>query len=569
MRIEKKLPPTVEKGVSVALDIEMFNQEDNRLHRPTGTFACLSICIAGQSVVYQIYKTEEIQEALRRLKDAKYWIFQNALYDLRQLRRWANIPEVMVWDTMLVERHLFGGYYDRFSLADLSRRWLGKRMDKEVRQEFTDSTEMTQEMIKYAAKDAVITGDIFQHQQNFIKEDDVDMRSYWIDSNAIWAILDMKPIKVDVKRWMETAEKHQKEADYLEQEVLGFNSKSPAKVKKAINAMLPAGERIRSTSKAKVLEPFLASNREKYPEVCELVENIILARRYRDACSKYGERWIMNYVEEGGYVHPNWRITGAETGRMSCADPNLQQIPSRDLPVFREFFIPSDENHRIMVADVSQQEPRILAYFSKDKVLLDAIYSKEDLHLTVTRAIFHDETLTKKSPERRIGKAINLGTSYGLTEYGLARNLGISEDEAREFLRRYFTRFRGVSAWQSQQRRNGHSLGYIRTAMGRRVWINPYSSGWQNVVINAPIQGSAAEHTKLALTILHRKCKEMKIEFPVTMLIHDEYVLDFPADKEDIYRKLAVDAFVEAGKELIGDIPISVDVGVGESWGAK
>jgi len=568
MKIVRRVPPVVGKDQVVALDIEVYGQENNRLHRPTGTFACLSVCIVGQTTVYQITDTADLKELVKNLRLAKHWVFHNALYDIRQLRRWVKIPEVHLWDTMLVERHLFGGYYDFFSLSALVRRWLAVPMAKETREEFITETVMSPEMAQYAALDAMLTAQVYQKQVEYIKTDDVDMTSYEIDQDAVWAILAMPPVKVDSAAWMRQVATFETESDRLESE-LGFNSKSPVKVREAINALLPRKEHITSTSKSKVLEPFVTKYADKYPDAVALVNNIITSRRYRDACSKYGRDWVAKYVEKDDLVYPNWKVTGAETGRMSCDDPNLQQIPSRDLPVYRTFFVPRAEDRVMLVADVSQQEPRILGWYSKDKRLLDSIYANADLHLDVTRAVFHDETLTKKSPLRRVGKAINLGLGYGLTSFGLARNLGISEEEAERHIRAYMLKFRGVASWQSSQKRQGFLLEYVRTAAGRRVWINRYAGDWENTTINAPIQGTAAEHTKQALSLLYKECKKRKIEFPVVLIIHDEFVLDIPKDMIEVYTELVNKAFIDSGALLVGDIPMVVNTDTGESWGAK
>jgi len=158
-RYEKGMPPTPRPGEFIALDLEIFGADKNRLHRPEGEFAMLSIGYSD-GAVYVITKEEDVQEALDIVyaSGSSILVYHNAVFDIRQLNRWADHPRGgTVWDTMLMEQGLFGGYYTHFDLASLSARWLHLHMKKEVRETFSSSDELTQEQIEYGAKDAYIT----------------------------------------------------------------------------------------------------------------------------------------------------------------------------------------------------------------------------------------------------------------------------------------------------------------------------------------------------------------------------------------------------------------------------
>lgn len=248
----------------------------------------------------------------------------------------------------------------------------------------------------------------------------------------------------------------------------------------------------------------------------------------------------------------------------------MQNIPSRKLPIYRTMFTASKGNV-IVVSDVSQQEPRILAYESQDGVLIQAIKNKEDLHMTVARSIFGD--FDKSDPEydskRAVGKMINLGTSYGLSEYGLADKLGVDQDRASALLRQYFTRFTGVFSWISTTRMRARQDGFVRTAVGRKIYMNPYSRHAENNAINSPIQGGAADFTKVWLRKVWEYCRKAKFPFPVVAIVHDEIVSDVPKARLKEYERILSRSFDDTAKLLYKGIPFAAETEHGRTWGVK
>jgi DNA polymerase-1 len=375
-----------------------------------------------------------------------------------------------------------------------------------------------------------------------------------IDEKMIWPLLDIQGVPVDVDAWTKSTNEFQKISDDL-QEKLGINVMSQAQVLKACGK---AGIHIQDT-KAATLETYAG---------IELIDNILKTRMYRKAVSTYGLKWLDKYVEEDGKVYSSWHITGAETGRMSSSNPNGQNIPQRRLPIFRSFFRASPGNI-FTVDDVSQQEPCILAYESKDRVLTDAILNGEDLHLAVARAIFNDPSMVKSDPRRAIGKTINLGTSYGLSEYGLSTRLNIPLEEAEQFIQQYFRKFTGVFAWISQMRQTAFSTGYIKTSSGRRVFMNPHDNQWQNNAINAPIQGGAADFTKMWVRKYWEKCPEAGIPYTLCLIVHDETGYDTPKEARVIANKVRKESFNETAETLFPGIPFKSESEYGKSWACK
>lgn len=554
MKIINEIPKDIPSGTLVALDVETFGQEKGHLHRPTGSFACLSISIEGRVGVYQIYDSRDIRAVLRNLQDCT-WVFHNGLYDLRQLRRYAKIDPRFIWDTMLVDQSMYGGYYQTFGLQDLVRRWLNERMIKDTRAEFSAATTMTAEMKKYAAKDALYTLRIAKLQKAEF-EDDPGFRAYtMVDEPMIFPLLDMPGVEVDVKGWKEMVAFFEAEAHRIEDE-LDINTFSGPQVIKAAGKH---GIHIRDT-KAETLKA--------YKDV-DFISKVIEARMYRKAVSTYGEKWLTNNVEEDGKVYSSYHITGAETGRMSSSNPNMQQIPARKMPQYRKLF-PASSGHVMLISDVNQQEPRILAYESRDAELIKIFERGEDSHLAVARAIFNEPNMKSDDPRRKNeGKTINLGMSYGLSEYGAALRLGITEQEAAVLIRQYFTKFRDVLLWIGQKRIEAQSKGFVTTVSGRRVYINPYDRQWQNACINAPIQGGAADFTKMWVRRIWEICRKLKVAFLVSLIVHDEVGQNVPKGQVKIYKELTQKAFDDTAAKLFKPIPFAVDMAMGKSWAAK
>lgn len=546
------LPREAMPNERVAIDIELFKADPDRLHLPIGIFACMSVAFSNKEA-YLVEDVHDVPETLRRLKNG-LWCIHNALFDLRHLRRWAKVPQRLVWDTMLVDQDLFGGYYDTFSLDDLSRRWLGKYLPKEGRDLFSGRETLTDEMRQYAVQDAITTVQCAAQQEMWMIGEDEALGCYFkIDEPALWAVLDLKPQRIDVDGWLKNAEEMAKKGLALERR-LGLNAFSHSQVLAAMQSMgIPAKDTANETLEEALMEAEESGDKKRE----KFLKDIIAARRYRKAASTYGKDWVEKYVVDG-VVMAGWRITGAETGRMACRDPNLQNIPVRHLPVYRTFFVASPR-HKFLSADVSQQEPRFAAFFTGDQNLLKAL-KEGDVYIPVAREVLGDER------KRRPAKDVFLARLYRQTAYGLARRMHIPEERARTFIRNFQKLYPMVEPWVLRQQQTGRKLGYVRTVSGRRVWLNPHNYQHDNNAVNGPIQGSAADHAKLALALAHREAGPHNLEFCVTMVVHDEITADAPTP-EGRYKTWLKNAWVEAGKELIPGIPMKADVGAGPSWG--
>lgn len=549
MKVVMGLPPKQSSG-SVAIDLELFGANPDQLHRPAGELACAQFCPDGKTA-YIVTKSSDLEKALRRVDGAE-WVFHNAGFDVPHLRRWADVPIHAHWDTYVIERILWSGWYDEFGLGHLARRYLGRVLKKDIRKKFYQQGELTDEMIQYAATDAVATWKIKQAQDKLLTP---ALRNIWeeIDAPAFWAIQDMKGFKLNVRAWLELAKE---QAALYERIVadLGFNPISPPQTKKALAEV---GLHVPSTGE-EIIAPFAA----KYP----LVQKILDARGAKKMAGTYGKEFCDKYVEADGCVHSNYNTVGAVTGRMSSDDPNGQNLP-RDLR-YRGCFI-SPRGWRLVIADVAQQEPRVTAQLSRDPRLIRAIANGEDLHWFVARQIFglpDDAPIDKDL--RFLGKTINLGMVYGLTAYGLAAKANISEHEAERLLGIYFQRFSGIANWMQASRRKARETGKIETLLGRIHHLNLWFRQSMNHAVNSPVQGSAADIIKLSLVYMHRIYKEA---LPVVAIVHDELVCCVrTGDVKKVSRDVE-DCMTRAFRRVAPDAPTVnlVDLHVGGSWASK
>jgi hypothetical protein len=239
MRIIEGLPQfELPSGSIIAIDTESYGQHLGKLHRPFGTFASMQVAVRDE--VYLIYDSHDVRKMLEWAKPACLWVFQNAAYDIVQLRRYADVgvQSRKIWDTMMVERNLFNGYYSNFALVDLVRRWLQIHIDKEARDDFETITEMTPEHIEYAARDAHLTLKVAEAQGRYINDNHFDFTPYWdIDEPCMWALLDMQPVKIDVGKWLSTVKALEIKGRAIETE-LGLNVYSAPQVKAYLDRVL-------------------------------------------------------------------------------------------------------------------------------------------------------------------------------------------------------------------------------------------------------------------------------------------------------------------------------------------
>lgn len=560
MKIIKELPPPAKQNQYVALDTELFGMDGNILHRPTsGKFACLTACYEP-GTVYLIEDEHNVQRVIDSMQDG-VWLFHNAKFDLTQLRRWAKIPpRRKIVDTMLMEKILYGGYYTFFGLDALVRRYLDRHMDKSMRDKFITAQELTPELINYSVDDTSSLMEVWGEQKKHITN--VDMKIWKeIDRPAMWAVLDFMGIRLDVDKWQALAELNRERQKELDTKI-PFNPRSSKQVVENLRMM--GFPRLKDSAKGTLIKMM-----SKYPdtEAARLAKLTIESRKYGKLASTYGLNFLDKFIEQEWdgvqVLHTDYRVIGAETGRMSSADPNLQNIPARETNEFRECFIARPGNKFIKI-DYSAQEPRITAFLSQDKKLIKIFNSNQDAYILIAKEQF-GKTITKGDPLRGRMKSTVLGMDYGMSPFGLAEKEGITVEEAEDLIGGYFKAFPSVYRWITKQEKK---TKVVHTVAGRKIHLNSYSNQCPRNALNGPHQGTASDMMKKAMGIIHQEW-DFDYPFAAVEVTHDELGFDVPEKLAPEVAKFATNIMEQVGNEMCPGVNFKADVMIGDSWGAK
>ncbi len=287
--------------------------------------------------------------------------------------------------------------------------------------------------------------------------------------------------------------------------------------------------------------------------------------------STYTDKLPLMMDRNTGRVHTNYAQAVAVTGRLSSSDPNLQNIPVRTSEGrrIREAFI-APPGCRIVSADYSQIELRIMAHISQDEGLLKAFAAGADIHRATAAEVFGIPLSQVDQEQRRYAKVINFGLIYGMSEFGLAAQLGIERGAARAYMERYFARYPGVESYMQYTREKARQLGYVETVLGRRLWLPEINNangnrrqGAERAAINAPMQGTAADIIKLAMIAVQNWLQKEKLRSKLIMQVHDELVLEVP-DDEIVLMKNTLPGHMSNVLQL--DVPLLIEIGVGDNW---
>jgi DNA polymerase-1 len=302
-----------------------------------------------------------------------------------------------------------------------------------------------------------------------------------------------------------------------------------------------------------------------------LPKKILEYRALSKLKSTYTDKLPRMVGQRRGRVHTHYAQAGAATGRLASSDPNLQNIPVRtaDGRRIREAFIASPGS-RIVSADYSQVELRIMAHISQDASLLAAFAAGHDIHRATAAEIFNVAAEQIDAEQRRYAKVINFGLIYGMSAFGLASQIGIDRAAAQQYMDRYFARYPGVADYMQRTREQARERGYVETIFGRRLWLadiraggGPRRQAAERAAINAPMQGTAADLIKLAMAAVQHWLERRRLGAKLIMQVHDELVLEVPENELDEV-KVQLPALMSGVAKL--DVPLVVDVGVGANW---
>jgi DNA polymerase-1 len=388
--------------------------------------------------------------------------------------------------------------------------------------------------------------------------------------------LEYNGIKVDTARLAELSRRFGRRIETAEQEIYAlagrrFNIASP----KQLQALLFGELKLPVVKKTAQSGPSTdAEVLEELAPLHPLPAKILEYRQYAKLKSTYVDALPEMVCPETGRVHASFNQVVAATGRLSCNDPNLQNIPVRteEGREIRSAFVPGEKGWLLLAADYSQIELRVLAHFSGDQRLCDAFARDEDIHARVASQVNGVPLEGVTSAMRRAAKAVNFGVIYGQGAFGLARALGIDQDHAAKFIDSYFEGYPGIEKFLSQVLAECREMGYVTTILGRRRAISGVRPGAgrqrnlaERTAVNTVVQGSAADLIKLAMVAIHRRLRQERLPARMLLQIHDELIFEVPSDQLRHLAELVTEEMV--GVHTL-NVPLKVDIKAGPNWAA-
>ncbi|WP_156782492.1 DNA polymerase I [Geosporobacter ferrireducens] len=311
---------------------------------------------------------------------------------------------------------------------------------------------------------------------------------------------------------------------------------------------------------------------EKLSKKHPIIAKIIEYRQYVKLKSTYIDGLIDVINEKTKKIHSSFNQTVTATGRISSTEPNLQNIPIR-LELGREIrkvFIPTDDNYLLLDADYSQIELRVLAHISQDPGLMEAFEKEQDVHTMTASKVFDVPFDQVTSQQRSSAKAVNFGIVYGISDFGLAENLGITKKEAQKYIDEYFDKYRGVKSYMNQAVEEGKKNGYVTTILNRRRYIPELLSSNYNIrsfgertAMNTPIQGSAADIIKVAMLRVYDELKRRNLRSKLILQVHDELIVEIHQEEIEEVKQIVKKEMEEA---IQLTVPLKVDIHLGKSW---
>ncbi len=512
--------------------------------------------------------------------DSQAKVGQHLKYDANVLNNYDITLRGIQYDTML-ESYVYNSVSSRHDMDTLAKKFLGhtcvsfeELAGKGKKQKTFNEIDLEQAAF-YAAEDADIT--LRLHQVIWPKvEKTPELVSIFKDIECplipVLASMEQTGALIDPEllhaQSSEIAAKLQ-ELEIKAHEVAGesFNLSSPKQLQVILFEKLELPV-IKKTPKGQpsTAEPILQELAQDY----ELPRLIMEHRSLSKLKSTYTDK-LPEMIQKTGRIHTSYHQAITATGRLSSTDPNLQNIPIRTAEGrrIRQAFI-APTGYKMLAADYSQVELRIMAHLSQDKGLLDAFTKDADVHKATAAEVFEvalDEVTTE---QRRRAKAINFGLIYGMSAFGLAKQLDISRPEAAKYIKRYFERYPGVQQYMENTREGAKEKGYVETIYGRRLYLPDIKASnammrqaAERTAINAPMQGSAADIIKRAMIKMHGWLQSTDLDVKMIMQVHDELIFEIAEKDLDAAQTKIVDIMQNSSKI---DVPLLVEAGVGDNW---
>jgi DNA polymerase-1 len=505
---------------------------------------------------------------------AQVKIAHNAKFDAKWVRHHLGIEIGNIYDTYLASLLISAGDSDRrHGLADVAHFFLGTELDKSEQVSDWSANELSQSQIEYAARDAATMVPLRDKLDERLANDYlVDVAQLEFDCVMPIAEMELNGFFLDESLWREQLEKVMKTQTKAADELQVMLSAGVAQAslfgraeinldsqQQVTDALLNLGVPVPETTRGWQLQPLA----EKYPVVGKLLEYRSVAK----AISSFGEN-ILEFIEPATKrIHADFRQIGAPSGRFSCSNPNLQQIP-HEVEYRRCFRAP--RGRKLVIADYSQIELRILADFSGDESFIGAFVSGQDFHTATAAQVFSVKPAEVTQEQRSFAKRLNFGVVYGIGASRFGLMTGLSQNDAENTLRRYFATYRGLDAYLRESGNRAVNDRLVRTASGRMMRLRFDGSDRQQIGaakrngINMPIQGTSADILKRALRLLHNGISSTSAR--LVNIVHDEIIVECDADEAQQTAEILENAMCTAGSVYLKRTPVKVDVNIADEW---
>jgi len=503
---------------------------------------------------------------------------QNIKYDFIVLKNEGVQLQGIAFDTMLAS-YLLNPSSRAHNMDALALEYLGHTTIKYKDVVGTASKEIGFDQVQidrateYAAEDADITWRLYEKLSGLLKGDDLKIfEKLELPLLEVLGDMELQGMALDKSHLQKLSQRihlllteQEKEIYELAGEQFNINSPKQLSVILFEKLELPVIKKTKTgySTDVSVLEELSAEH--------DLPEVILLYRQLAKLKSTYVDALQEEIFGKTVRVHTSFNQSVAATGRLSSSNPNLQNIPIRTEMgrEIRKSFI-AEENNKILSADYSQVELRILAHMSEDESLIDAFINGEDIHTRTAVEIFGTTAERLDAEARRMAKAVNFGIVYGLSAFGLSRQLKIFPKEAKKFIDKYFELYKNVKIYMERTVEDARDIGYTLTLMNRKRYLPDLNSknrqareAAERIAINSPVQGSAADLIKLAMINLDREIAQKKLNSRMILQVHDELVFECPSEEEEEMRALVKKEMEEV---MPLKVPLVVDIGWGDNW---
>ncbi len=515
-------------------------------------------------------------------------IGHNLKYDSHILLRARNggIALAPVDDTMCMSYVLDGGRVERHSMDYLAGHWLDYQTIKyedvcgKGAKQVSFGAIAPDAALNYAAEDADVTLRLWQLLKPRLSVEGVASVYERLERPLIPILAQMENFGITVDRTIlaRMSNDFATRMDALQSEILGlagvdFNIASPKQLGEVLfdKMGLEGGKKAKTgaySTSADILEDLAASG-------VDIAARVLEWRQLAKLKSTYADALVEDINAESGRVHTSFSMVGASTGRLSSSDPNVQNIPIRTAEgrQIRTAFVAAP-GHKLISADYSQIELRLVAHVAGEITMIEAFNDGVDIHARTASEVFGVPLDQMDSETRRRAKAINFGIIYGISGFGLARQLGIRQGEARDYIAAYFDNFPGIKSYMERIKNEAREDGFVETMFGRRIHINgikgnnPAMRGFaERQAINAPIQGSAADIIKRAMVRLPAALSAAGVKADMLLQVHDELIFEAPEAEADKAVAIITDVMERAGDPILKlAVPLVAEAGIADSW---